>query len=281
MDLLQIFHTQFHQIFNTFDDMSCLSEFVYMGDIGIVNDNSVTNDVETGLNVDTLISAVTTYNIISDIQPNNTCKTTKKYDIFSPKKDDSLFWSIYIAKHGVKEFLGIGQKYHNCELEEKQKIIATFQKNKTPLKQSNIKVSNVMIQEILADLMINKKTQSQTIVAFAVYYNITIYLVNEDKNIFLRFEPESASETTIIYKNTTNGTTNYNYSVDTNVSPDKLVKINDTMIQLEHGGKHFRGISYYKMEDLEKFAVKLGIDITVRKMKKAEIYSLIVDKAVL
>jgi hypothetical protein len=208
-------------------------------------------------------------------------------DRFSPRKEDNLFWSIYIATVGVPEFMAIGHRYHNFELEEKQKMIAAFQKSSAPLKRTNIKISNVRIQEILADLMINKKTNLQTIIAFSVYYDITIYLVNEETRVYLKYIPEMETkrETIIIYKTSTNNVTNHNYSVCTATSVDKLAKITrieETMVQLEHGDKYFRGISYYKMEDLDQIADKLGIEMPdKKKVKKADLYAKIVEKGLM
>ena len=52
--------------------------------------------------------------IIENIRP------IMKSVLFSPRKEDTLFWSIYVLHHGEAEYTMIGGKYKNAELQEKQ-----------------------------------------------------------------------------------------------------------------------------------------------------------------
>ena len=73
---------------------------------------------------------------------------------FSPKKPDTLFWSIFVAHYGVDEFLQIGSKYMNREIEEKTHTMEFLGKNR-PL-QKSLKITAASGQEIMGDLMTNK-----------------------------------------------------------------------------------------------------------------------------
>lgn len=260
--LTDIFHTSSHVKFDNFQDFcDHLSEYVY------TKQESCLPEIQ---------------NIVLQIPE---CAKPKLYERFSPRKDDSLFWSIYIAKHGIKEFMNIS-RYHNVELDEKQKMITAVQKAPAQLKGTNIKVSNIAIQEILSDIMINRRTQLQTIIAMSVFYEMEIYLVNESNCVYIRYTPQSFTETVVIY--TSSKVTNNTYSVYTGLEIDNIVSnIRDTMIPLLGVGneaKQFRGISHYKVEDLEEIAKKINVNVVLdsgKKMKKSELYAKIVEKAVM
>ena len=283
--LTAIFHTNSHAKFETYQDLcEHLTRYVpeiiqcELDPVEVLQDQ--TYEHQNSIQCETKDNSM---NPMNPMNPTNHTNTNTNTNIarFSPRKEDSLFWSIYIAKHGVKEFMSIG-RYHNIELEEKQKMVAAFQKAPAQLKQTNIKISNVAIQEILADLMINKRTQLSTIIAMSVYYGVEIYLVNESNCVYLRYTPSVVTETAIIYKDSTRG---INYSVSTGSEHEILVShIRDTMLELGHGAKLLPGISHYKVEDLEEIAGKINVNIGLdsgKKMKKTELYAKIVEKAVM
>ena len=51
-------------------------------------------------------------------------KSTSEW--FEPVQSDSLFWCVYTFVNGYSEYLMIGSKYANREIEEKQKFFAFF-----------------------------------------------------------------------------------------------------------------------------------------------------------
>jgi hypothetical protein len=202
----------------------------------------------------------------------------KNRDKFCPRKEDSLFWSIFIAKYGYKEFLVIGNKYHNRELEEKQKIVDFMKKiltskNDKKIFLQNNKITNVFVQEVMSDLLTNKKTTLKTATIICIYYNIHLFLVNEQKKTFIEFNIDG--ENAIIYIDDKNA-----YNVDLNVSADKRTKFTTDYILIEYGDKPLKSVSSYKTADLEIIATKLDINIysDVKKWKKSELYDLITKK---
>jgi hypothetical protein len=193
----------------------------------------------------------------------------------SPTKD-SLFWSIFISKYGYKEFLVIGNKYHNRELEEKHKIIDFMKKtlisnDKKTFLQTH-KITNVFVQEVISDLMTNTKTTLKSAILICIYYRIRIFLVTPLKKTYLEFCPFSYEDTSTINVNERGL-----YNVETDASFQNIL---DKYVLLEHGDKPLKGLSSYKTADLEIIANKLDINIyhNEKKWKKAELYDLIMTK---
>ena len=224
----------------------------------------------------------------------------EKVSIFSPRKSDSLFWSMYIAKHGVNEFFEIGTKYMNKEIEEKSKIME-FMKSNRPLLKS-MKITSDKGQEIMGDLMTNKKTELTVVCAFALFYQARIWVVSEDSHTYFEFLPYNLDDNTpvfVIHRSNSSGDrrspselvvrrlqgteaplpkssgNRLSYTVDTHVLEKTLIHIRDNMVRLESPTMHMKGISNYKITDLEKIINVLGITLPteITKWKKTDMYN--------
>jgi len=219
--------------------------------------------------------------------PRNPTPVSLRSTIFSPRKQDSLFWSMYIAKHGVGEFFEIGSKYMNKEIEEKSKIME-FMKTNRPLLKS-MKITSDKGQEIMGDLMTNKKTELTVVCAFALFYQVRIWVVSEDSRTYFEFLPHNSDDNTPVYVihrskpkrseplcSSTRFTT-VSYTVDTHVLEETLIRIRDDMFRLENPTFHMKGISNYKITDLEKIIKVLGITCPpeITKWKKNDMYNTI------
>ena len=249
--------------------------------------------------------------IIVPIVYHNIESKKKRDPIFYPRCEDSLFWSIFIAFHGMKEYEYIGKKYANRELEEKQKIMEHFKKNPSSMKQMNFKVTNVLLQEILSDLMTNKKTSLATFLAFVSYYKKRVFIVRKNTYLMYNFEtlstPSSSTEfirtTTpikgsIVLQNSGFQVSSpekdisedmnfvilhYNpetksYGIDTEITQEKVANILDTKCRLSGFLKPLRGVSTYKVEELEEMGNKMGLT-WYPKIKKNELFELINNEA--
>ena len=184
-----------------------------------------------------------------------------------PKQGDSLFWCIYIFKHGYNDYLQIHHSYGNRELEEKHKMIEFFKKTPRILKETNQKITIGMIDEILSEFMIMQNTTTfMGLIAICIYYNICIYVVDQKKKIYIKFVPKKLSETSteshefdcILYKDESCKLKG-KYKISNNTSPSEFEKIQNEMICLEQYSKPLRPSSCYKMTDLEDMANKLNI----------------------
>lgn len=209
-------------------------------------------------------------------------KKQEKYkeDLIYIKQTDSLFWCLFIIAHGYKEYHMVGRNYGVKELEEKKKIYEFVKSNPTRLKSTNYKITNVAIQEIMSELIVvQKKTSYLCMIAMLVYYNVNLIIVNPSKKSMIEFWidkeendlSKETSDTFVIYKDNHN---NYKLQVEKITSPD-LHLLKETMMSWEHFEKPMRGMSSYKVVELNLLMKKLGLFVEGKKYKKEEMYELL------
>jgi hypothetical protein len=139
------------------------------------------------------------------------------------------------------------------------------------------KLTNVQLQEIMSDLMTNRKTSLLTIYALSVYYKISITLVKDRMyHEYVLSEEVHAEEMFIHFRHG-------KYGIYLEESP--LVVNKSEMFRFEHIHKPLRGISTYKIADLENLFVKyvrngLEDETAFKKWKKGELYDLLLQKIV-
>jgi len=203
-------------------------------------------------------------------------KQTKpnEHKVFEPKQTDSIFWCIFVCVYGYSEYLMVGSRYGNRELEEKQKMISFFKENPKALKGTNHKITNGNIQEIYAEyLSFQNETTLLGVIGLAVFYNIRILLVDGIKKIYMDFHTTEPCKTCVLFKNTgIRGKTKYSF--DMSITEEKIEVIQKTMLCLEHYTKPLRAISTYKTIELEEISNLLGIcnEDTDKRMKKQDFY---------
>lgn len=198
----------------------------------------------------------------------------KEQRAFSPKKQDTLFWSAYVANHGEAEYWLIGNKYKNAELSEKQKVIEFIQKDKAAFKRAYHKISNVKIQEIMSELMLDKKTSIQTFMALCVFYKFhAIFTYNKT---YFEFIPNLSNIDipTFLFIRSADG----HFSFKSLENKEDINVIKSTHILIESDPeKPLKAASNYKMEDLKQMVDILGIH-PGEKWKKSELYDEILKK---
>jgi hypothetical protein len=196
-------------------------------------------------------------------------KNTKTDSIIFPEKMDNLFWSIFISVYGYTEYDTIGRCYSNREISEKQNIMEFIKKNPNSLKNMNKKITKAMTQEIMSDIMSNKKTTLDVLPAFALFYKKNIIILNEkNKNIYLKINlVEDIKEYILLIKNKKSF-----FGVDADISAEKIQNIFDTKFCLEHYNKPLKSISNYKSDELNSIGGMMGLNLT-GKIKKQELYN--------
>jgi len=189
-----------------------------------------------------------------------------KPTIFYPDKKDTLFWCLFIANNGITEYETIRQGYSNIEIAEKQKIM-TFVKNQpSKLKNTNVKLTNIAIQEIMSDIVTNTTLNIATMVAMSIFYNKRIILT-KDNDFYINICPiDDYSQTIILIKSGKN-----DYGIDMDVTDDKIKQIESDRICLSKHDRPLDVITKYTTEQLKKLAVRFGIDTSVKHNKK-ELY---------
>ena len=193
-------------------------------------------------------------------------KEKTKTDIYYPEKKDTLFWCLYIAKNGLDAYNAITQGYSNIEMQEKQQIMESIKKQPSQLKNTNVKITNVAIQEIMSDIVTNATLNVSTLIAMAVFYKTRIILTKENK-FYINICPTDEYENTIILHKNARG----DYGIDTCVSTVKIQQIEGDQLRLHRHDRPLDAISNFSVEELKKLSVRLHIDQTI-KYKKSELY---------
>ena len=187
---------------------------------------------------------------------------------FSPRKPDSLFWSMFVAHYGVDTFFQIGNKYMNRELEEKTQVMEYVKTHKLELK--SVKISVATGQEIMGDLMTNRTTTLLVIPVFSLYYEANIWLVSESSRTYIEFLSPNSEITYLVYRSQGNrGLVEYSTSSSTTES---LQQIRENYIHLDSATKPIKGIGSFKVTELEEMVDKLGVILPEGKLKKNDIY---------
>lgn len=194
----------------------------------------------------------------------------KMESIIFPEKMDSLFWSIFISVYGYTEYETIGRCYSNREISEKQNIMEFIKKKPKCLKSMDKKITKAMTQEILSDIMSNKKTTLDVLPAFALFYKKNIIILNEkNKNIYLKINlVEDTKEYILLIKNKKGF-----FGLDTDITTEKIQNIFDTKFCLENYNKPLKAISNYKSEELTSIGEMVGMNMNNGKIKKQELYN--------
>lgn len=196
---------------------------------------------------------------------------------FSPRKTDTLFWCAYVVHHGESEYIMIGNKYKTTEIQEKQVILDYVNKNresmKATLKVHGYKWTNVQFQETQSELMLDKKTSWSAFHAMCMFYKINAILVQD--NVYLEFKTSSA-EPFYQFNRTQEGFISVN---TTPISDVQLGNIMNTKVSIDYSqDKLLKGISNYKIPELEEIATRLGVVPTSLKPKKSDWYEAILEK---
>lgn len=258
----------------------------------VINDNTKENNYCSLQNVDNTPS-----NIISNIENNKIVSTKKEKEnekikdvpkqnklqipnkinnnMIIPNKTDSLFWCVYIAVYGYDEYNTIINHYYNKEMEERQKIIDYLKKNPSIIKNSNIKITKIAFQEMLSDLMVNKKITLNLLILLCIYYNINIFIVNDYTYVEFSVINEILDKPTyIIYKNK-----NKEYAIDLDFSMEKINNIKNNYFKIENFIKPLKSISNYSIHELKQILKSFNLkdEITNNLKLKTDIYNIICE----
>lgn len=209
-------------------------------------------------------------------QPISEKTPSLRIDTISPNKKDSLFWCLYIISYGYSDFMQVTRNHKVKQLEVQKEVIDLIQKNKNIMKNTNMKFTNVAIQELTSDLLsITKEINYCVAMALCVLYKININLIDREKGVYIKFVSNTDIELPVyaIYREDP-----YRYSVDIEpLTSDKMENMNE-LICLESYLTPLKTISNYKISELTEKASKLGVLDNDKKYKKKEIYDLIYNK---
>lgn len=194
-------------------------------------------------------------------------------ELIKPRQQDTLFWCLFIIHFGYKEYLQVDRNYGVKELEEKQKIYEFVKNNPLRAKETNYKITNVAIQEMLSELMIpQKQTSMLSLIGLIAYYHVNLLIINEETKCMLEFwanaEMKTDTLTYILYKSSDG---KYKLQFE-NIGEYKIIELRNKFMVLEHYNKYMKSVSGYKVEELEAMAQKLNIFNETKKYKKSDLY---------
>jgi len=207
---------------------------------------------------------------------------TKKEEISSiylPRKQDTLFWCMYIAMYGYDEYTLITNHTGNKELEEKQKIMDYFVvKNRGKIRSANKKISKVKFQEMVSELMVDRKITLSVLILFVLFSDIDVLVVY--KKTYMEFSSLDSGENKSVFIIHRNNDKEYEIDMDTN--DEKISNIVDNYLKMECESKSLKGISCYTVNELKEIYEKITEDKTEAvnqpKQSKIDIYNSILIK---
>jgi len=222
-------------------------------------------------------------NTIEDIDEEDTViQPREERSLITPRQPDTLFWCLYIIRYGYNDYVQIDRNYGVKELEEKQKILEFVKENKVNIKNTNYKITNVAIQEIMSELMTQQKqTSFLCLTAVSVYYNINLLIINEKTKCMLEFWVNKERVSDVFHDDNTFTYLLYKdefgkYSVQLEYIPSsKMIELREKYIVLEQYNKYLKALSNYRLEDLENLAKKLNVYDSNVKYKKGDLYEIV------
>ena len=200
----------------------------------------------------------------------------RNMDAIRPNKKDSLFWCLYIISYGYADFQQVTRNHRVRQLEVQKELIDVIQKDKTVMKTTNMKFTNVAIQELTSDLLsITKDINYRVAIALCVLYKINIYMINSEKGIYVKFISNTEVElpTYAIYREDNN-----KYSVDIEPLSSEKMLLMDELTCLESYLTPLKTISNYKIIELMEKARQLGLLDEDKKYKKKDLYELVYNR---
>lgn len=208
-------------------------------------------------------------NEISDVE---SIEETPTEEYIQPTQKDSLFWCIFIAKHGYQEYLEIQNHYSSRQMDLQKKICNYVKDNTHLLKTVNIRITKAMVQEIISDLMTEiKKTSIYVLYAYAFYFQLNIVIMHPNEKCFLKvFTEDENFENTIILLQK-NEQEQYTLLND-NLSLQEYIDLFNNKYCIENHIRPLKAISNYKVFDLDEIAEKLDLDFEDKPMRKQEKY---------
>lgn len=201
---------------------------------------------------------------------------------------DSLFWCMYVHSHGQTVFetqKTIGTNMLNLMMNEKREMSDFFNKedNKTALKLSNHKITNIKINEIKCDLMTKPMLSSiESLIPCCVYWKCPIYVDLGDK-IFLHFVPNTYvsdadpdPDAVLLYM--VEG--RFELEIDQEKKTKQISEMRTgNWHKIQHYEKPLLGISTYKTEELQGIYDNIFVNVVnEKKMKKQDYYGAIAEK---
>lgn len=199
--------------------------------------------------------------------------------LFQSKKKDQLFWNMYVLEHGESEYFMIGNRFKNVELEEKKKIMDYVTKNSKHIKSqaqiNGCKITNVRLKTVESELLMDNKTSWYGFWVMCAYYKKNILIIQN--KVCLEFLVDSVYDTYLMERNDEGYVT-----LDcVKLSSDKIHELKFNKLKIDPFQERIlKGVSSYKIPELEHMAQTLSVFPEKEKPKKNDYYDVIINKLV-
>lgn len=213
---------------------------------------------------------MTTTPVLSDDDLIHKCKTTlTSVEICN----DPLFWSIFLAMFGRKEYERVGHetKVGREEMKEKSKMSEHFYTKGatylTTLLQT--KITKKACSEMATNILTEPKLSFMSINVVCAFYECNIYVVDLEKNVYMSYILNNSDTTFVLYRTRRSP----QYYIDTNELVLSLDELRKRFMKITSYEKPLLAISNYKVSDLVHFANQLHLDPEMKNKK--ELYDMI------
>jgi len=171
------------------------------------------------------------------------------------KQEDTLFWSMFVAREGWAAYHGIGHKYKNRELDEKRRIVTYFQanpQNRPP------KMSMVRLKELLGEIATDQRITLRTLPLLCAFYGITVHVLHATNRTYVTYRPTHAqgqdASADVAYLQYDDRRRQAAFSVLDASTSDLLA----SRVLIDAYDKPFQSVSHYKVQELRDLAARLG-----------------------
>ena len=200
----------------------------------------------------------------------------KNEDLFYINKNDQLFWCFYIIKNGYDNYEI--NKNNSFYLEKSIKINSI---EKLREKKDLLKINKLKLNEIENELANEKLITIKGFIALLLINDLNIFYVGD--SIFYKFISNNDKQIFIVKynKQIKKLGVNINDSNGTNDTNKYIKNITETKMELFDIAKQIKGISSYKLGDLQDICNKLKINIKDndnKNLKKTLLYETILIK---
>ena len=200
----------------------------------------------------------------SDTNKSISKKPIIKKDIVRPCGTDHLFWCFYVMHFGEESYFMHSQGWFAEMGQKKIEMVTELRKNKALLKPYKLKLVD-MEGDLVSTQITNK-----AFVGLCVLKSVPVIFVKN--RTFMRLGGDSSKTWNIVTRDR-NG-----WYLRQNISQSEVDGLTSALYEVCDMDKPIKSISGYTISQLQEIAVKLGIDLDGRKLKKSDLYQEILSK---
>ena len=184
-----------------------------------------------------------------------------KNDFFIPDQQDNIFWCWYIFQHGIKDYNILSQKHFTIEKSTKIDWVSFLRENKSSVKQLKFKLSSLE-----NNLVNEKKMHIKTLETVCFLNNIDFYII-KNKMFYENSKDNDDDQDKLILKYYPN-TKNYGILINNKDMIQKINEFKKNLFLVNDIEKPLKGISSYKLKDLQDIAEQLNISLILKNSEK-------------